>query len=147
MSNAWAHLPNAKHIDAIIASVEAHPKEWGAGRDAAGDAAYYAARCAAWGAAWDAARGAASSAASSAAYNAARVAAGGTAWDAACSAASGAAWDAILALIAYDDCAYMLNSNPGELEILAKFGNEKAILLLPACNAFAAIRIHTPVIA
>jgi hypothetical protein len=69
------------------------------------------------------------------------------AWSAACSAAYYAARDAIVALIAYDDCAYMLDSDPGELEILAKFGNEKAILLLPACKAFAAIKIHKPVIA
>jgi hypothetical protein len=42
----------------------------------------------------------------------------------------------------------MLDSQPSELEILAKFGDEKAILLLPACKAFAAInKTHTPVIA
>jgi hypothetical protein len=41
----------------------------------------------------------------------------------------------------------MLDSHPGELEILAKFGDERAILLLPACKAFAAIKIHKPVIA
>jgi hypothetical protein len=41
----------------------------------------------------------------------------------------------------------MLNSDPGELEILAKFGDERAILLLSACKAFAAIKTHTPVIA
>jgi hypothetical protein len=49
-------------------------------------------------------------------------------------------WDAILALIVYDDCAYILDSDPGELEILAKFGDERAILLLPACKVFAAIK-------
>jgi hypothetical protein len=147
MSNPWDHLPNAKHIDAIIASVEAHPEEWAAARTAARVAAWDAARNAVWNAAY--------SAACDAARNAEWNAAGGAAADAASSAASsaayyaarGAAGDAIIALIAYDDCAYMIDSNPGELEILAKFGNEKAILLLPACNAFAAIRIHTPVIA
>jgi hypothetical protein len=128
MSNTWDYLPNAKHIDAILASFKAHPKEWVAAREAAweaewnaawnaaGDAAYYAARCAAWGAA----------------CSAAWVAARDAAWD--------AARDAILALIAYDDCAYMLDSDPSELEILAKLGDERAILLLPACKAFAAIK-------
>jgi hypothetical protein len=41
----------------------------------------------------------------------------------------------------------MLNSAPCELEILAKFGDERAILLLAACKVFAAIKIHKPVIA
>jgi hypothetical protein len=144
MSNAWDHLPNAKHIDAILASVKAHPKEWGAARAAA----RIAVSDAAWGAAWGAARGAAWGAARGASWDAAR----GAEWDAASSAAyytaKGAAGDAIVALIAYDDCAYMLNSNPCELEIIAKFGDERAILLLSACKAFAAInKIHTPVIA
>jgi hypothetical protein len=143
MSNAWDHLPNAKHIDALIASVKAHPEEWGA--------AYYAARDAAYYAAWDAASNAACKGARHAAWGAAR----GTTWEAAQDAARYVAWgaarnaagDAILALIAYDDCAYMIDSNPGELEIIAKLGNEKAILLLSACKALAAIKIHKPVIA
>jgi hypothetical protein len=29
----------------------------------------------------------------------------------------------------------MLDSDPGELEIIAKFGDERAILLLAACEA------------
>jgi hypothetical protein len=143
MSNPWDHLPNAKHIDALIASVKAHPKEWGA--------AYYAARDAAYYAAWDAASNAACKGARHAAWGAARGASWDAArdaeWDAEWDAARNAAGDAILVLIAYDDCAYMLNSNPCELEIIAKFGNEKAILLLSACKALAAIKIHKPVIA
>ena len=47
---AWAHLPNAKHIDAVLADARKRPGAWGAARDAARDAA--------WGAAWDAAWGA-----------------------------------------------------------------------------------------
>jgi hypothetical protein len=124
MSNPWDHLPNAKHIDALIASVKAHPEEWVAAR--------YAERGEAWDEAWGAAWDAAWNAAGDAAYYAARCAAWGAAWD--------AAWDAIIALIAYDDCAYMLDSDPSELEIIAKFGNERAILLLAACNAFSIIK-------
>ena len=26
---AWSHLPNAANIDRVIASVKAHPDEWG----------------------------------------------------------------------------------------------------------------------
>ena len=54
MSTAWSHLPNAMHIDRVLASVKAHPKNW----SAAGNAAWSAAGHAAWGAmaaliAWD----------------------------------------------------------------------------------------------
>ena len=48
--------------------------------------------------------------------------------------------NAILCLIAYDDCAHMLDSEVGELRILAAFGDEKAILLLPACTVLKAIK-------
>jgi len=52
----------------------------------------------------------------------------------------GAVGDAILALIAYDDCAYMIESEVDEIKILAKLGDQKAILLLPACIVFNEIR-------
>ena len=35
----WSHLPNAGHIDRILAHLKANPEKW----SAAGDAAYYAA--------------------------------------------------------------------------------------------------------
>lgn len=42
---------------------------------------------------------------------------------------------AILALVAYPDCAYMLDSDPSELELLVKLSNDDTILLmLPACR-------------
>lgn len=44
------------------------------------------------------------------------------------------AWCALLALFSFDDCAYMLDSEPGELAILAAFGDKRAKLLLPACK-------------
>ena len=44
------------------------------------------------------------------------------------------------ALIAYDDCGYMLYSDPDELEVIARLGNHAAILLLPACKTLAEIR-------
>ena len=128
----WSHLPNAKHIDWVIASIKVNPEKW--------TAAYTAAGTAAWGAAW------------SAAYNTARTPARGAAWNAACTAAYDeacnaardaarttawyAATDAIVALVAYDDCAYMIESEIGELKIIAVFGDQRAILLLPACIVF-----------
>ncbi len=39
----------------------------------------------------------------------------------------------LAALIAYEDCAYMLDSEPGELKILSTFGNPCAALVWPAC--------------
>jgi hypothetical protein len=65
-------------------------------------------------------------------------------WDAAWWAARNtpqyAAMDAIVALIAYDDCAYMLESDPGELAILAAFGDPRATMLLPACKVFHSLK-------
>jgi len=59
MTNAWDDLPNAKHIDRVLAHTAAHPKKWAAAWDAARDAARAAAwdavRAAARDAAWDAA--------------------------------------------------------------------------------------------
>ena len=55
---AWAHLPNAKHIDAVLADARKRPGAWDAARTAARDAAWDAVWDAAWGAARDAAWGA-----------------------------------------------------------------------------------------
>ena len=37
---AWAHLPNAKHIDAVLADARKRPGAWNAAGGAAGDAAW-----------------------------------------------------------------------------------------------------------
>ena len=130
---AWSELPNAAHIDRIIASVKAHPKIWmhpkiwSAARDAARNAAYAARNVA-----WDAARNAARDAAWDAARNAAWKAVGDAAWK--------AVGDATLALIAYDDCAHYLNMSPDRLRAWAILSeNPAAVLLLPAVIAFEQI--------
>ena len=124
---AWAHLPNAVHIDRVLASVRSNPMQWSGSWDGAIDAAWLVARGEAWNALiarvrlaqwWDS-REVLTDQVRLAQY---------------------AARDALLALIAYDDCAYMLDSDPGELAILAKFGNDRAILLLPACKVFHSIK-------
>jgi hypothetical protein len=138
--NAWDHLPNAKHIDWVIESVKQHPKIW----DAAHSAAWGAAR----GATWEAVRSAARNAARSAAYSAAWVAAWeatreatwdvawDAAWDAAYDATRDAAYDAILALVAYDDCAHLLDMPSDRLKIWATLSEQPAaVLLLPAVIA------------
>ena len=126
---AWAHLPNAKHIDWVLASVKEHPEMWAA----AWTAVWYAIWDAAYGAAIDAARGEAREVAWYAARNAV--------WDAAGDAVWNAADDAIVALVAYDDCAYMIESEVGELKIITKLGDQRAILLLPACIAYNGTKV------
>jgi hypothetical protein len=117
--NAWDNLPNAKHIDAVLAHAKAHPQAW----DAAWDEAWGAA----WGAAWDAARDAARGAAWDAAWDATRDAA----WDAAGSAAQGA----VLALVAWDDASEVLAMPVDAVKLLASCGDHRAVLLLPAVMA------------
>ncbi len=121
----WSHLPNAAHIDAVLASVKANPDDWDAAEEEVEEVeAYDAARGAAWNAARDAARDAARGAALGAARDAAR----------------GAARGAIAALIAFDDCAHMLDSEPDDLRILSKLGSHAATLMMPASIAFKSIR-------
>ena len=124
---AWAHLPNAKHIDWVLASLKVHPKKWEGARQRRSMA-----KDEAWDAAWDAASDAARNLPRNVAWDAATV------WDESNAMVSGfhSARDAISALVAWDDCAYMIESEIGELKILAKLGDPRAILLLPACIVF-----------
>jgi hypothetical protein len=120
MKTEWSHLPNAAHIDRVLASKKTHPEQW--------TAAWAAARAAAWAAAWAAAR------------FAARFAALDAAWAAAGEAIWGAAGAAILALIAYDDCAQYLDMSSDQLKVWAILSeNPAAVLLLPAVIAFEKI--------
>ena len=116
-TTAWAHLPNAKHIDWVLDSLHREPDKWSAARDAARNAA----RDAAWDAALDAARDAAWDAALDAAWGAAR-------------AAPRAAWDAVSALIAWDDSADVLCMPADAVKLLSECGDQRARLLYPACT-------------
>ncbi len=130
-TTAWAHLPNAKHIDAVLADVKARPEVWKAAWGAALAAAWAAGRSVAW----DAARRAARSAAWSAAWDAAWDTAGGTGRGAARSAGWDAAWDAILALIAWDSAADLLDLSADALRVLIDVAAppvcHQAVMLLP----------------
>ena len=116
----WADLPNAAHIDRVLASAIANPDHWTA-REGEG-----------WAVAWNATRDLLKEQGRYPVWLESRA----VAWN----AAQDAVWDAVLALIAYDDCAYMLDSAPGELAILAAFGDPRAVLLLSACKAFHSIK-------
>ena len=122
MTTAWSHLPNAGHIDRILADVRANPGNWAYSaawdrvKAAAWDAAWDAARSAAWDAAWDAARSTVRSAVSSAAW--------------------AAAWTTVLALIAWDEAGDYLSLPADQVQVLAALGDNKAVLMLPAAIAF-----------
>ena len=116
----WSHLPNAVYIDQILAHVKTNPEKWEAVRGATRDAARHAATNAATNAAWNAARDAAGYEARGAAWN--------EAW-------SRGARGAILALMAYPECAYMLNMSVEQLKMYAHLDVKGAWLLYPAVMA------------
>ena len=113
--NMWDYLPNAKYVDWVIALVKQHPDIWAsalrAAWDAAGPATWQMARNEA---AWQMARDATRNAALDAAYNVTRNDAG----------------SAILALIAYDDCAHLLDMSSEQLKIWARLSEHPAAMLL-----------------
>ena len=131
---AWANLPNAVHIDRVVASALANPSQWVEARGVAQEAVRAEVWCKAWSTVQDAGR--------SAEWWEVRaeVWAVRTEWATAWREAYETLQDALLALIAFDDCGYMLDSDPGELAIIAKFGNTKAVLLLSACKAFHSLK-------
>jgi hypothetical protein len=138
--SAWSHLPNAKHIDRVIATLKKHTEIWGEAYDAAGYSAWYSYFVAAR----DVARLATPDAAWVAARDEIFVAARGTAWVAVWTAGNGVAWDAIqgaiIALIAYDDCEQYLSMTSEELQVWARLSeNPAAVLLLPAVVVFERI--------
>ena len=137
----WAHLPNAVHIDRVLASLNSNFKQW---RRAA-----YTVQGYEWvevqNSAWHSARQVVRVQSRDAAWVEVRktvIAQRRLAWAEAwgVDAAYDVVWDAIVALVAYDDCAYMLDSDPGELAILAKFGDHRAILLLVACKTLHSLK-------
>ena len=128
---AWAHLPNAVHIDQVLASLKAHPDKWTAAYAAAWDTAYIES--------WNAAQAAAYIAARDAAYSAAYSAAQDTGYTAAWDAAWGAAWGAIAALIAWDNCAKYLTMTPDQLAVWSLLSSDPAsVLLQPYVQVLAA---------
>ena len=116
----WSHLPNAHHIDWVLASLKETPELWGVTWSAARGAARGASWDASWDAAVDAARDAAMSAARNATWNAAR----GAGW--------AAGWGVISALVSYDDCDQFLAMSYERLKVWAVLSEDpRAILLLP----------------
>ncbi len=132
MITAWSHFPNAAHIDRVIASVSNNPDNWP--KTSIWDIPQDVIWDAAWDTAWNMSEVEMWTVSRDAMWNAVKNMAAstlnrGAEWD--------AAWHAIVALAASDDCAYMLDSDPGELAIIAKLGDHRAVLLLPACIALS----------
>ena len=119
----WADLPNAKHINRVIASARQNPEKWDVAQDAVLDAA------------WDTARNAVRNAERDAAYYEVWGTVRNAVRNAERDVVSIAARAAVLALVAYDDCAYLLGQKPDQVKLLAGLGVESAILLLPAVIA------------
>ena len=154
MTTEWANLPNAVHIDRVIASAIAHPDHWkGSWATPAWDDPR-AASLVSWAplqitqdrdAAYNAARQAARKAARYKLQEQGRGPAWVEGWDPVRMELQYITWfaagDAIVALVAYDDCAYMLDSDPSELAILAKLGDNRASLVLAACKAFHSLKL------
>jgi hypothetical protein len=127
-SSAWRHLPNAEHIDRIIASVKSHPEAWWGTTHGDDFVAIIAAKDAAWDLARDAN------------WDAARRAAFYQVWHAPWDATWRYALDSILALIAYDDAAKYLKMSSSELWTSLDKDDHAARLMLPAVIAFERIK-------
>ncbi len=134
--NEWSHLPNASHIDWVLASVKQYPAIWTAACGAAWEATSEPAWKVAWDAAWDAAYSAARGATYAAVRSAVQSAVLTRRWG-----ARNAVQNAILALISYDDCAYLLDMSGDQLKTWALLSEQPAaMLLLPAVIAREQIR-------
>jgi hypothetical protein len=125
--SAWSHLPNATHIDQVLADLTAHPDEFVVAWGAAGYAVWTAAYDAAWDAAWAVARlEARDTVLSAAGVSAWTAAAGVSAWTAAWDAAR----SAITALVAWDHAANYLDMTYEELNMWCQLNEDPACALL-----------------
>ena len=125
-TTAWAHLPNARHIDWVMSDVKRRRKMWKGAWSAAREDVFDAFQGSAWCAAHDDSR----DADRGACWSAAREAAWGAVLGV--SPAGVAAMDAVAALVAWDDCAPILDMPVDAVKTMAAAGHHPAVLLLPA---------------
>lgn len=122
--NTWSHLPNAAHIDRILESLKRNPGIWTSvsiGKTDDDWNMWEQVRDVIWGSnrngIWAEVRE--------------------VIWNSVIGGSSGAAADAVLSLIAYDNCAHYLNCSSDELEFIAGLsGHPATFLLVPAVRAF-----------
>ncbi len=120
MKHAWSRLPNAAYIDRVVASYKKNPDLW---HCKASESELHPSR--------------------RIAYDIMKSLNRTEIWFSVGSEikpygdrARDGAWNAIAAFLAWDDCAYMLESNPDELAMVAALGDVRAILLSSACTVF-----------
>ena len=123
---AWAHLPNARHIDAVLADVRERPEAWMLG--------FATVPIAVWDRAWKMAWDLASHSGRQEARDAAR--------DATVGFSGVCARDAVGTLIAWDSSADLLDCTPDVLRAMIDLAEppvcHQAALLLP----YAIVRMH-----
>jgi hypothetical protein len=130
-TTAWAHLPNATHIARVIADVGQRPEAWVSAWSEAKAVTNPDAWCAAVDAAWNKASDADMDVVWGAAVDAVMAATRDqTAID--------AAWDAIYALVAWNESAALIDL-PACTRVLAVSGDPIAILMLPATLALKGV--------
>lgn len=131
-TTAWAHLPNATHIDRVIADVGQRPdawaKAWSEARAVTDHDAWGAAVDAAWNTACDADMCVVWGDAMVAVMKSTRV-----------QTASAAGWDAIYALLAWDHSAALLDRPISVVRARAATGFYADVLMLPATLALKGV--------
>ena len=121
---AWADLPNAKHIDRVIASVRQNPEKWKESHSMLRRDSEFQIK-----------QLFASLAVKGRMLGTERLSVYYVAKDCVEELDTGSLAASLLALTAYDDCAYLLDQKPDQVKLLAGLGVESAILLLPAVIA------------
>ena len=133
MTTLWNNLPNARYIDWVLSSLEKYPEKWVAVRDISGPESLYSKQ---WAEAAKVMPWKTRKEIESAVQEVARNIAMSVATEGTWRAAWNAAIEACVAFIIWDDCSYMLESDVGELKILASLGDPRALFLFPACIIF-----------
>ena len=124
-SNAWDDLPNAKHIDWVLADVKRNPQKWAEARGALRGPAWAKALVTCFEVARLAIRNDAQVAVRVAIYYAPIV-------EAYKDAAWAAARGVCAALVAWDYAGDVLSMEPDAVHLLASAGDHAAVLMLPA---------------
>lgn len=120
MNTKWSHLPNAHHIDWMLASLKENQELW----SAAWSESRFAVRPEAWDEAWNAAKITSWDSVMLAAWDTIRIAAKNQ--------ARSAGWSAGVALIYFADCDQFLSMSYERLKVWAVLSEDPcAILLLP----------------
>ena len=136
--SAWSHLPNAKHIDRVITSVNSQPELWNQAWVQVSEQALGPASRQAMDQVWASAHRGAHHHALMESWRQVQDQARSQVCNPVCDQVTINARGNILALVAYDDCAKYLNLPIDQLKMLYQLNEHPACLLLqPAVLVFA----------